>query len=718
MSLSLPTSDSANQPVLIAADSTERFEKLRAMVGEIQPFFLHNGVVRGVAGDASLLKSQVSGNKFAAVVACGSRFEGEMEHLIYASEREQIGPLVILSDNCETVAAARNAGALFFLSIDTVDRHSLLDALFAARSFSHTRNALKYAETEHTKARRRFDDVARHLADWLWETDADFNLTYTTSPKREMHVPAPGKPLRECFLPGERTRLTNELTQLKEVPRPFNQKEFWALDASGVRVCWALSGVPVFDDGGKLTGFRGAAWDVSVRRSSQEQLMYLANTDTLTGLLNRGRFYEEIRNRVRRLQREKTNNGLVILDLDRFKYVNDTFGHEAGDRLLVHVAQVVRSQMREGDVAARIGGDEFAVVLNETDESTMRARAHGMLQALSRSSFEFQGHMLPPSASIGLVVFPRFGEAPHQLLAHADIAMGQAKRHGKNRLHVFDKTQMNTSDTARKLNAVDLINRCLSDPARVTPHFQPIVPLSSEGGAEFFEVLARLMDENGEVVSPVKFIDTAEEFGLIGQIDRAVTAGALMAYRACRDQGRRVAFSINLSGRTFDDEEALNGIAELLKEYSPPPGTVVFEITETAALRDLSRAQRIIADLKRYGARFSLDDFGAGYCSFTYMRQLEVDFVKIDGGFIRHLHKNPEDHAVVEALQHVAGKMNIHTIAEMVEGESVVDALRHIGVDFAQGFHFSPPRPGPDVQDELLEKTRRKKGEETHADKS
>ncbi|MBI1363592.1 MAG: EAL domain-containing protein [Proteobacteria bacterium] len=541
---------------------------------------------------------------------------------------------------------------------------------------------------------KRFRDIADSFSDWLWEIDTEGMITFASRGRSKV-----GKGIRKgahfstCFLPEDRKKVREDLVEMFKIHEPFYDREYWGLDTEGMRVCWEVSGVPMFDADGTFIGYRGISKDVSIERASQDQLFYLANNDTLTGLFNRGRFYDELKRQIRTMRRYNRQGALMLMDLDRFKYVNDTFGHEAGDSLLINVAHVLRDAVRSSDIVARLGGDEFAVILPEVDPNEVISRTSQLLDKMKNAGFNYEGHDLSVGASIGVVMFPAQGNAAGELLSKADIAMYRAKQEGRNRMHVYDESAVRDHSMAQRIEVVDFILKCL-DEDRVELHYQPIIPLQTgDRTVKHYEVLCRMIDDEGKIVPPIKFIETAEDFGLISRIDEYVCTKALARLKDARDEGRDISFAINLSGITFDDEEVLKRIGQILEESNIPPGKVIFEITETAALRDIGRAQRSIRELKRYGCEFALDDFGVGYSSFNYIKHLDIDYLKIDGSFVRNLLESEDDRVFVKALADVARGMSIKTIAEMVEDENVVQYLYELGIDYGQGYHFGRPKP-------------------------
>lgn len=557
----------------------------------------------------------------------------------------------------------------------------------------HDITARRAAEERLQVSEQRFKDVADSFSDWLWEVDTRMVVSYVSRGRSRMGLNIrPGVAFTNCFLPEDRKKIREDFKALFERREPFYDFEYWGLDQEGLRVCWSISGVPVFNTLGDFVGYRGVARDISAEKASQDQLYYMANNDPLTGLYNRGRFYDELTRAVRDMKRRGREGALLLLDLDRFKYVNDTYGHEAGDSMLVHVADILRKSVRPGDIIARLGGDEFALILPEIEMDVVDSRAARVISKMAETPFLYGEHEVTLSGSIGVALFPSQGSAAGELLSKSDIAMYRAKQEGRNRYHVFDDAAVRDHGMSKRLEVVDFIVRCLEED-KVHLYYQPIVPLENVKKVRHYEVLCRMVDDEGNIVPPAYFIETAEDFGLICRIDEYMCQHALTFLKEVRRQGREVNLSINLSGLTFDDAETMARIRAMLVKANLPEGAVIFEITETAALRDIGRAQRTIRELKGHGCRFALDDFGVGYSSFNYIKHLDIDYIKIDGSFVRQIHQNEDDRVFVKALTDVARGMNILTIAEMVEDEQIENHLRDIGVDYGQGYHFGRPQP-------------------------
>ena len=604
------------------------------------------------------------------------------------------GPVVILSSGGRTDKAILEVAPAYVLNRDGLDGAHLKGVYEGAYQHFALQDALRQAEDKLSVAEQRYQDVTTSFSDWVWEIDTNLKVMHVSKGGGKAKAPLKsGASFTNCFLPEDRQKVKEDFKKLFDRRKAFYDYEYWGLDPDGMRVCWSVSGVPVFTRDNDFMGFRGVAKDISTEKSSQDQLYYLANNDTLTGVYNRGRFYDELSRAIRQMRKQKDSGAIMLLDMDRFKYINDTFGHEAGDSMLVHTAYIIREVAGQDATIARLGGDEFALVFTNVTEEEVTSVASDILAQMGKSPFKHADHEIALSASVGIVLFPTQGSATGELLSKADIAMYRAKADGRNRSSVFDEQHLKDHGIAKRLEVVDFIGKALED-KRVQLYYQPIVPLQKKDRTvKHYEVLCRMIDDKGEIVMPLYFIETAEDFGLIQQIDEHMCREALKFLKQQHSVGHELTLAVNLSGITFDDEEAMARIRGMVQEASLPKGSVIFEITETTALRDIGRAQRAISSLKKVGCKFALDDFGVGYSSFSYVRHLDIDYVKIDGSFIRQINQNLEDRVFVKALNDVAKGMGIETIAEMVEDEDAEEHIRDIGIDYGQGYHFGRPAP-------------------------
>lgn len=429
--------------------------------------------------------------------------------------------------------------------------------------------------------------------------------------------------------------------------------------------------------------------DVTERLGAETKLAWLADHDALTGLLNRRRFQDELAPLVNAAKRHDRTGALLLIDLDQFKYINDTDGHERGDTLLKMVANHLASATLAGDVVARLGSDEFALVLQEADVESAVQLAVAVNALLGTLDFSVGGPRLVISAAIGIVLFPAQGDNVLDLLANADLAVSQAKEKGHGQWHVFSEQDTTLEKMQRHIYWKDRVSSALHDD-RFVLYGQPIMEIAS-GRISHYEVLLRMQGEDGRIISPADFIDAAERGGLIHAVDRVVIRKALHFLAALQGCGQDVALSINLSAHAFRDPDLPDYLCQELRRSGVEARRLIFEITETAAVADFALANTLILAIKELGCCFALDDFGIGFSSFYYLKHLPVDYLKIDGSFIRQLVDSLEDQIIVRAISQVAAGFGKKTTAEFVETHAVLDLLRDYGIDYAQGYLINKP---------------------------
>ena len=426
---------------------------------------------------------------------------------------------------------------------------------------------------------------------------------------------------------------------------------------------------------------------LQARLEAEQDLVWLADHDPLTNLFNRRRF-QEVCDRILTLSvRYRRSGALLFLDLDQFKFVNDLNGHQAGDALLLLVASSLKDSVRQSDVLARLGGDEFALVLPEADAEQAVFTANKLLHDLKQVEFAAGGRQHRIACSIGIAMFPAHGENLNDLLANADMAMYQAKEAGGERWHMYAPDEQAKELLATRARWREQINQALLDDA-FELHYQPIHDIRA-GRVTRYETLVRMRDTRGELVFPDHFIPVAEQSGQIHQIDRWVIAKTI----AQLDRYSDLVLSVNLSGRVLDDPSLLAWFHDELSNSGIDPAHLVVEITETAAVANVQDAIAFMREIKALGCRFALDDFGSGFSSFTYLKQLPVDIVKIDGAFIQNLATSGDDQLFVKALTDVAKGLGKITVAEFVENAETLALLRAFGVDYAQGYYIGRPSP-------------------------
>ena len=461
---------------------------------------------------------------------------------------------------------------------------------------------------------------------------------------------------------------------------------------------------------GKQEGSVVAFRDISNQKMLEERLRWQATHDHLTEIYNRRYLESQLEEEIRHVQRSGIGSAVVYLDLDRFKYVNDTVGHDAGDKLLKEISSTLVKQLRRNDIVARIGGDEFSIILKNVDESLAMSLADDCRKALSALRVPHEEKSYHVQASIGIAMIEGDLTTAGDVLANSDIACHIAKRLGRDQTHLYDKTDDERNVMGSELGWSTRLREALVNDDFVL-YYQPILDLNDVDLSDLpiqngllwqqylkmnksrysYEVLIRMRAENGDLYSPDSFIPTAERFNMMIDIDMWVIENALKSLiKIALPQGK-VNLSINLSGNTLDDEEAAEQIKALIEKYDVSPEVLVFEITETMAIANMNQANRFIKTLTDIGCRFSLDDFGSGFCSFSQLKSLPSHYVKIDGQFVKNMARGSIDRAIVTAMNDVAHSLSRLTVAEYVESPEVMRILKVCGIDRVQGNYISAP---------------------------
>ena len=423
-------------------------------------------------------------------------------------------------------------------------------------------------------------------------------------------------------------------------------------------------------------------------RQTAEQLIYLAERDSLTGLYNRHRFQEELARMIVDADRRNTCGALLFFDLDEFKYVNDTFGHRAGDSMLIRVAGEVSSLIRRNEIFSRLGGDEFAVLLPEADEKEAAMLGERIVRAIAQIPFRFEGQNMRLTASLGIALYPVHASNVEELIAHADTAMYQAKEVGKNAWRIYRSDLDASRQMLSRITWNERITYALeNDLLRL--HFQGVYS-AADNELSHLEVLVRMVDQADptRLIMPGHFIPIAEQSGKILDIDRWVIEESV---KLLASSANMPSLAINISGRSFDDPALPQFISGCLQKYGVAPYRILIELTETSAVSDLHDAQRFIEALHVTGCRTCLDDFGNGFSSFAYLKHLKADILKIDGLFIRDLPNDRDNQVFVKAIVDVARGLRKITVAEFVEDAETLGMLKGFGVDLVQGYHLDMP---------------------------
>jgi diguanylate cyclase (GGDEF)-like protein/PAS domain S-box-containing protein len=476
------------------------------------------------------------------------------------------------------------------------------------------------------------------------------------------------------------------------------------LDRRGQEVAIQHSAAPINDRSGRLIGAVMVFHDVSQARQLHRALAYQAAHDPLTGLINRREFESRLQTALKAAaENDDIRHVLMYVDLDQFKVINDTCGHEAGDLLLKQLTSVVQTRIRTTDTLARLGGDEFGVLLEDCTLETAQRIAENLRQAIREFRFVWQDRVMNVGASIGLAEIIDGAESLASVMSAADVACYSAKDSGRNRVQTY--RQGRAPERHREMQWVSRINRACEED-RLTLLCQPVIPIRN--GLEpirHFELLLRMQDESGQIVQPSEFIPAAERFNLMPVIDRWVVRRACsrLVHRQ-KDAGLRTPYTlaVNISATTLTDEHFLDFVIAQITAAEISPGALCFELTEAAAMSSLASTTRFIRELRARGCRFSLDDFGSGLSSFIFLKNLPVDFLKIDGQFLHNITHDQIDRSMVEAIAQIGRTMGIATVAERVDSAEVLGRLADLGIQYAQGNYISAPQP-VDLLESLIE---------------
>ncbi|MEX0960987.1 MAG: EAL domain-containing protein [Burkholderiales bacterium] len=576
--------------------------------------------------------------------------------------------------------AVRMAGAI----TDTTDRKQAAAELFAEKE--------------------RAQVTLASIADGVITTDTDGWVEYLNPVAEELTgwntSAARGLPLQAVFRMIEETTRKSAPNPIETVLREERTVEvtptLLLVRNDGSEIPIVHSAAPIRDRSGELIGVVVILHDVREERQYAAKLSYQASHDALTGLINRTEFEHRLSLALKSASQLKRHHALMYLDLDQFKIVNDTCGHAAGDQLMRQVSSILQRRLREGDTLARLGGDEFGVLLENCPRDHALRIADELRQAVMEFQFVWGTRAFNVGVSIGLVNMEDGHMNIADVMSAADAACFMAKEKGRNRVQVYHPEDNELSVRQGEMEWVGRLQRAL-DENRFVLYSQDIAQLSGRRiRATHCELLIRMLDEQGELVPPMAFIPAAERYNLMPSIDRWVIRTAFAIIARLHSKGAPNAgdiFSINLSGASISDDRFKPYVVEQFERFGVAPGCICFEITETAAIANLDSAARFINDLKALGCLFSLDDFGAGMSSFAYLKHLPVDFLKIDGGFVKDMADDPIDRSMVEAINSVGHVMGKKTIAEFVDSDRVMAALREIGVDFAQGYGVAKPKP-------------------------
>ena len=540
--------------------------------------------------------------------------------------------------------------------------------------------------------------AGRSLA-WEWNREDD-SLTIAGSPQEVYgtapdHVPRTGSELLRSIPEEDISIIQGAIRESARTGRPFAVEHRLVLGPRDLR--WiTVRGQAFLGPDGHLARVAGVSADVTDRKRAENERNYYSTHDPLTGLLNRREFERRLQGAVSRARRGSVPHALCYVDLDDFKVVNDICGHAAGDQLLRGLASALASALPPEDSVGRLGGDEFGALFTECPAEEAQRRAEQLLEAIRNYGFSWNGQVFEVGASIGIVVIDRESGEPHDLLRAADNACYVAKSRGRNRIHIYRMDDAEVQDRALQASWIQRLKTALANDSFQLVA-QPIVPLQGDGQPHMLEVLLRLREAGGRVVPPDMFIPAAERAQLMASIDRWVIRHTLQALtiNGFASSADRRLYTINLSGQSLSDPSFMDSVERELQGTGLPAHRICFEITETAAISDLSSARSFMNRLREIGCQFILDDFGRGLSSFTYLRTLPVQYLKIDGELVRDIARDPVRREMVLAIHRIGQAMTLTTIGEAVEDSATLELLREMGIQYAQGYHTGRPAPFP-----------------------
>jgi diguanylate cyclase (GGDEF)-like protein/PAS domain S-box-containing protein len=557
---------------------------------------------------------------------------------------------------------------------------------------------LKEAEAALRSSEMRFRDLTELSSDWYWEQDDQLRFTQMSSKVYEFSLDAQehiGKTRWEIPTLSVTDEQWRTHRKLLEERRPFLDFVYQRLDVHGDLRTISTSGRPIFDEQGEFRGYRGTGRDITEQRRVEEQIRHMAHHDALTQLPNRVLLHDRIGQAIAQAQRNSGVLALLFIDLDRFKTVNDSLGHPVGDRLLQAVAARLVTCTRSSDTVARIGGDEFVVLLGNLDRpETARHVAQKVLDALSEP-VTLDGHELKVTPSVGICAYPHDGKDVETLMRNADTAMYHAKQMGRNNYQFFTQAM---NDAAQQRLSLENDLRFAVERGEFTLHYQPQLDLKT-GAIVGFEALVRWQHPQRGLVAPGEFITAAEETGLIGPLGEWVLHQACTQARVWQKAGQpQLQVAVNCSAQQFQREGFVEAVDRVLRETGMPAPRLELEITESVIIHHSDEVNARFQALEDMGVRISIDDFGTGYSSLSYLKRLAIHQLKIDQSFVRDISSDPDDAAIVSAIIAIAHSLDLDVVAEGVETNEQLVFLRSLGCDSGQGFLFSKPLPADEFE--------------------
>lgn len=563
------------------------------------------------------------------------------------------------------------------------------NAQFAARVKSLQERELAYRQL-YENHHQLLDD----LQSVVMELDADFNICYLNRAWEVMM----GFPINDCigqsleaFIAADDLNqyllFKNKIRKALQQNKPCPEIEI-CLSNSHHQKLWAQLKISRSSNNKQQSNLTVCLDNITERRESQEQLKYLAMHDSLTGLYNRHFFETTLAQLTADSVRNNRQHALVYLDLDHFKVINDTFGHQKGDDVLREMSRLLSKRIRGADILCRLGGDEFAILLRDINSAEAHEFARSIQQIIGEFSFQLQEQRINLGSSIGLTLIDGSTNNAEEHLMRADIALYVAKGRGRNLIHLYDPLDSESDELRHSINTSQKVRKAISED-RMVLYFQPIFDIKQQK-ISYYEALVRMIEPDGHITGPDNFIPALEAAGEMHLLDRWIIK---LALRTLKHHDNLTHIAINLSAQAFKDENLVPTILENLKETGVNPKRITFELTESASLFNLHITQRVISELHKLGCSFSVDDFGSGFSSFSYLKDLPADYIKLDGSFIQNLHRDTIDQTLVKSMIQVIQALGKKAVAEYVENEEILDILKGMGIDFVQGYHIGHPLP-------------------------
>lgn len=568
------------------------------------------------------------------------------------------------------------------------------DYLVSNAQFAAHVKTVQEREREYRALYESHHQLLNDLQSVVMELDADFKIQYLNQAWETMM----GFPVAECLGKSLETFISaddfpqyslfkNKIRKALQNRSPCPEFELCLSNARGQKLWGQLkvSRSSKLQDAGNLTVCLD---NITERRESQEQLKYLAMHDSLTGLYNRHYFESTLSQLTADSVRNNRQHALVYLDLDHFKVINDTFGHQKGDEVLREMSHLLSKRIRSTDILCRLGGDEFAILLRDIKAHEAFEFARNIQQIIAEFTFQLQEQRVSLGSSIGLTLIDGSTNNAEEHLMRADIALYVAKGRGRNLIHQYDPLDNESDELRHSINTSQKIRKAITED-RMVLYFQPIFDVKNNR-ISYYEALVRLREADGRIVGPDTFIPALESAGEMHLLDRWIIKLAIHALNAHPELNH---IAINLSAQAFKDANLVPTILENLNFTGVDPKRITFELTESASLFNLHITQKVIADLHNLGCSFSVDDFGSGFSSFAYLKDLPADYIKLDGSFIQNLHHDQIDQTLVKSMIQVIQALGKKAVAEYVENEAILEILKGMGVDFVQGYHIGHPLP-------------------------